>query len=174
MFYCTEDCSSLLILSHFRFIHPDSAPIQPKSGQIKQISPHRGYISIFFLGLTRTTFFVDVATHPSVFLEGECKCGQPPSAQIFTDLPQIDYILVIFSASAESPPRSSVSGSDLYISDMPDLIPRSIHRKSVAFRSFTWNRQLPLMRARSQISQIFFHNRIYINLFRQIWTLRCT
>ena len=29
----------------------------------------------FFLGLTRTTFFVDVATHPSVFLEGECKCG---------------------------------------------------------------------------------------------------
>ena len=84
------------------------------------------------------------------------------------------YILAIFSASAESPPRSSVSGSDLYISDMPDLIPRSIHRKSVAFRSFTWNRQLPLMHARSQISQIFFHNRIYINLFRQIWTLRCT
>ena len=75
MFYCTEDCSSLLILSHFRFIHPDSVPIQPKSGQIKQISPHQGYISIFFLGLTRTTFFVDVATHPSVFLEGECKCG---------------------------------------------------------------------------------------------------
>ena len=29
----------------------------------------------FFLGLTRTTFFVDVATHPSVFLEGECKCA---------------------------------------------------------------------------------------------------
>ena len=29
----------------------------------------------FFLGLTRTTFFVDVETHPSVFLEGECKCG---------------------------------------------------------------------------------------------------
>ena len=79
---------------------------------------------------------------------------------MFTDLPQIDYIMVIFFASAESPPRSSVSGSDLYISDMPDLIPRSIHRKSVAFRSFTWNRQLPLMRARSQISQIFFHNRI--------------
>ena len=75
MFYCTEDCSSLLILSHFRFIHPDSVPIQPKSGQIKQISPHGGYISIFFLGLARTTFFVDVATHPSVFLEGECKCG---------------------------------------------------------------------------------------------------
>ena len=76
MFYYTEDCSSLLILSHFRFIHPDSVPIQPKSGQIKQISPHRGYISIFLdLGLTRTTFFVDVVTHPSVFLEGECKCG---------------------------------------------------------------------------------------------------
>ena len=47
MFYCTEDCSSLLILSHFRFIHPDSVPIQPKSGQIKQISPLRGYSSIF-------------------------------------------------------------------------------------------------------------------------------
>ena len=70
MFYCTEDCSSLLILSHFRFIHPDSVPIQPKSGQIKQ----RLHF-YFFLGLTRTTFFVDVATHPSVFLEGECKCG---------------------------------------------------------------------------------------------------
>ena len=97
-----------------------------------------------------------------------------PICSDFTDLPQIDYILVIFSASAESPPRSSVSGSDLYISDMPDLIPRSIHRKSVAFRSFTWNRQLPLMHARSQISQIFFHNWIFINLFRQIWTLRCT
>ena len=51
MFYCPEDCSSLLILSHFRFIHPDSVPIQPKSGQIKQISPHRGYISIFFWDL---------------------------------------------------------------------------------------------------------------------------
>ena len=51
MFYCTEDCSSLLILSHFRFIHPDSVPIQPKTGQIKQISPHRGYISIFFWDL---------------------------------------------------------------------------------------------------------------------------
>ena len=37
------------------------------------------------------------------------------------------YILVIFSASAESLPRSSVSGSDLYISDVPDLIPRFIH-----------------------------------------------
>ena len=51
MFYCTEDCSSLLILSHFRFIHPDSVSFQPKSGQIKQISPHRGYISIFFWDL---------------------------------------------------------------------------------------------------------------------------
>ena len=51
MFYCTEDCSSLLILSHFRFIQPDSVPIQPKSGQIKQISPHRGYISMFFWDL---------------------------------------------------------------------------------------------------------------------------
>ena len=51
IFYCTEDCSSLLILSHFRFIHPDSVPIQPKSGQIKQISPNRGYISIFFWDL---------------------------------------------------------------------------------------------------------------------------
>ena len=56
--------------------------------------------------------------------------------------------LVIFSASAESPPRSSVSGSDLYISDVPDLIPRSIHRKSAAFRSFTRNRHLPLTRVR--------------------------
>ena len=53
MFYCTEDCSSLLILSHFRFIQPDSVPIQPKSGQIKQISPHRGYISIFFWDLRK-------------------------------------------------------------------------------------------------------------------------
>ena len=51
MFYCTEDCSSLLILSHFRFIHPDSVPIQSKSGQIKQISPHQGYISILFWDL---------------------------------------------------------------------------------------------------------------------------
>ena len=58
------------------------------------------------------------------------------------------YILVIFSASAESPPRSSVSGSDLYISDVPDLIPRSIHRKSAAFRSFTRKRHLPLTRVR--------------------------
>ena len=51
MFYCTEDCLSLLILSHFRFIQPDSVPIQPKSGQIKRISPHRGYISMFFWDL---------------------------------------------------------------------------------------------------------------------------
>ena len=51
MFYSTEDCSSLLILSHFRFIQPDSVPIQSKLGQIKQISPRRGYISIFFWDL---------------------------------------------------------------------------------------------------------------------------
>ena len=50
MFYCTEDCSSLLILSHFRFIHPDSVPIQPNSGQIKQISPHQRQHFYFFLG----------------------------------------------------------------------------------------------------------------------------
>ena len=51
MFYCMEDCSSLLILSHFRLIHPDSMPIYPKSGQIKQISPHQGYIPMFFWDL---------------------------------------------------------------------------------------------------------------------------
>ena len=51
MFYYTEDCLSLLILPHFRFIHPDSVPIQSKSGQIKQISPHQGYISMFFWDL---------------------------------------------------------------------------------------------------------------------------
>ena len=48
----------------------------------------------------------------------------------------------------ESPPRSSVSGYFLYISDMPDLIPRSIPRKSAAFRYFSWNCHLPLTRAR--------------------------
>ena len=75
MFYCMEDCSSLLILSHFRFIQPDSVPIQSKSGQIQaDFAPSRLHFYVF-LGLTRTTFFVDVATHPSVFLEGECKCG---------------------------------------------------------------------------------------------------
>ena len=96
-----------------------------------------------------------------------------PSAQIFTDLPQIGYILVIFSASAELPPSSSVTGSDLYISDMPDLIPRSILRKSAAFRSFTWNRHSPLTCARGPDRPNIFHNWIYINLFRQFWTLRC-
>ena len=71
-----------------------------------------------------------------------------PSAQIFRHSAQICYILVIFSASAESPPRSSVSGYFLYISDMPDLIPRSIPRRSAAFRYFSWNCHLPLTRAR--------------------------
>ena len=96
-----------------------------------------------------------------------------PSAQIFTDLTQIDYILVIFFASTESPSRSSVSGYFLYISDMPDLIPRSIHRKSAAFRSFSWNRHLPLTRARGPDRPNILHNWISLNLFRQFWTLRC-
>ena len=96
-----------------------------------------------------------------------------PSAQIFRHSVQIGYILVIFFASTESPSRSSVSGSDLYISDMPDLIPRSIPRKSAAFRSFSWNRHLPLTRARGPDRPNIFHNWIYINLFRQFWTLRC-
>ena len=96
-----------------------------------------------------------------------------PSAQIFRHSVQIGYILVIFFASTESPSRSSVSGSDLYISDMPDLIPRSIPRKSAAFRSFSWNRLLPLTRARGPDRPNIFHNWIYINLFRQFWTLRC-
>ena len=59
-----------------------------------------------------------------------------PSAQIFRHSVQIGYILVIFFASAELPPRSSVTAYFLYISDMPDLIPRSI------------SRHLPLTRAR--------------------------
>ena len=71
-----------------------------------------------------------------------------PSAQIFRHSALIGYILVIFFASAELPPRSSVTGYFLYISDMPDLIPRSISRKSAAFRYFSWNRHLPLTRAR--------------------------
>ena len=96
-----------------------------------------------------------------------------PSAQIFRHSVQIGYILVIFFASAESPPRSSVSGSDLYIFEMPDLIPRSIPRKSAAFRSFSWNGHLPLTRARGPDRPNIFHNWIYINLFRQFWTLRC-
>ena len=96
-----------------------------------------------------------------------------PSAQIFRHSVQIGYILVIFFALAESPPRSSVSGLDLYISDMPDLIPRSIPRKSAAFRSFSWNCHLPLTHARGPDRPNIFHNWIYLNLFRQIWTLRC-
>ena len=74
MFYSTEDCSSLLILSHFRFIQPYSVPIAQIRSDQADFAPSRLHF-YFFLGLTRTTFFVDVATHPSVFLEGECKCG---------------------------------------------------------------------------------------------------
>ena len=40
-----------------------------------------------------------------------------PSAQIFRHSAQIGYILVIFFASAELPPRSSVTGYFLYISE---------------------------------------------------------
>ena len=50
-FSCPLDFSSLLILLHSRFIHPDLVPNQPKSDQIEQILPHREYISIFFLDL---------------------------------------------------------------------------------------------------------------------------
>ena len=80
-----------------------------------------------------------------------------PSAQIFRHSAQIGYILVIFFASAESPPRSSVTGYFLYISDMPDLIPRSISRKSAAFRYFSWNRHLPLARARGPDRPTILH-----------------
>ena len=73
MFSCPLDCSSLLILLHSRFIDPHLVPIQHKSGQVTL--PHQQHISIFLLGLTRSPFFVDVGTHRSVFLEGECKCG---------------------------------------------------------------------------------------------------
>ena len=91
-----------------------------------------------------------------------------PSAQIFRHSAQIGYILVIFFASAELPPRSSVTGYFLYISDMPDLIPRSISRKSAAFRYFSWNRHLPLTRARGAKSAKHF----YINgLFKSFQTV---
>ena len=79
-----------------------------------------------------------------------------PSAQIFRHSAQIGYILVIFFASADSPPRSSVTGYFLYISDMPDLIPRSISRKSAAFRYFSWNRHLPLTRSRPRSATQFY------------------
>ena len=69
MFSCQLDCSSPLILLHSRFIHPNSVPYQYKSGQIEQILPHQEHIPFFFWN------FVDVGTHPSVFLERECKCG---------------------------------------------------------------------------------------------------
>ena len=46
LFSCLANCSSLLILLHSRFIHPNFLPIQPKSDQIEQILPHPEYISI--------------------------------------------------------------------------------------------------------------------------------
>ena len=96
-----------------------------------------------------------------------------PSAQILRHSAQIGYILVIFFASAELPPRSSVTGYFLYISDMPDLIPRSISRKSAAFRYFSWNRHLPLARARGPDRPYNFTSMDYLNSFGQFWTLRC-
>ena len=41
MFSCPLDCSSLLILLHSRFIHPNLVPIQPKSDQMEHILPRR-------------------------------------------------------------------------------------------------------------------------------------
>ena len=85
-----------------------------------------------------------------------------PSAQIFRHSVQIGYILVIFFASAESPPRSSVSGYFLYISDMPDLIPRSISRKSAAFRYFAAD-----ARSRARSAKHFY----IIGLFKSFLTV---
>ena len=75
MVSCPLDCLSLIILLNSKFIHPDLVTVQPISDQIEQILPLQEYIFHFFLGYTRTTFFVVVGTHPSVFFEGECKCG---------------------------------------------------------------------------------------------------
>ena len=171
MFSCPLDCSSLLILLHSRFIHPHLVPIQHKSGQIEHILPHQELI--FFLGLTRTTFFVDVGRHPSVFLEGECKCSLPPSARTITDLPQIGYSLAILHTLALPPTPRPFPGTELYI------LTCRIQRRC----PFTVNPprfdDLPGIViccwcvCATQISHTFFQNRIYINLFRQNQTLRC-
>ena len=72
------------------------------------------------------------------------------------------------------PPLRELPRSDMYIFHLPDSTPLSIHCKSSTIGSFTRNRQLPLVRMRDPKRLMFFHNRIYINMYRQIQTLKCT
>ena len=77
-------------------------------------------------------------------------------SQIFTDLPQIGYILAILHTLALPPTPRPLPGTELYNSDVPESAPLSIRRKSVAFRRFTRNRHLPLVRVRDPNRPYFF------------------
>ena len=103
MFSCPLHCLSLLVLLHSRFIHPNLVHFQPKSDQIEQIVPHGEYSPIFFPELTRTTFSVTWGHTPVSFWSGSVSAANRPSAQIFTDLPEIGYSLAILHTSALPP-----------------------------------------------------------------------
>ena len=73
--------------------------------------------------------FVDIGTHPSAFSEGGCKCCQPPSARIFTDVPPIGYTLAILRTSAllmtaRPFPESELHHSDIASPPPSDDLPR--------------------------------------------------
>ena len=103
MFPCPLDCSSLLVLLHSRFIHPNLLPIQPKSNQIEQIGLTESTFLFLFWDLPALRSSLTYGQTPVCFWMGGCKCCLPPSAETFTDLPQIGYILAILHTSALPP-----------------------------------------------------------------------
>ena len=80
-----------------------------------------------------THAFVDPVTHPSVFLEGECKWGYPQSAEISGQLPPIRSDLDHFRRSIHLAPPKFLPEPFLYIIDTPDSFLVSVAAEMVAF-----------------------------------------
>ena len=86
-----------------------------------------------FSAFTHTHAFVDQVTHPSVFLEGECKCGYTQSAQISGQLPSIRSTLDHFWRAISSVPPKILSEQFLCIINTPDSFLVSVAAEMVAF-----------------------------------------
>ena len=86
------------------------------------------------LAFGHTHAFVDLVKHPSVFLEGEGKCGYPQSAQISGQLPPLRSDLDHFRRSIYSTPPKFLPEQFLYIMDTPDWFLVSVGAEMVAFR----------------------------------------
>ena len=125
-----------LVVFHVSFLYilASSTLIQPESIAFWGHLCKFGCYEVRFSAFGHTHAFVDPVTHPSVFLEGKCKCGYPQSAQISGQLPPIRSDLDHYQRSLYSAPPKFLPEQFLSVMDMADSFLVSVAAEMIACR----------------------------------------